>query len=155
MTPAIKLLKNKKIKHTVHQYKHDEMEVSYGQEAANKMGVDSNKIFKTLIISLGDKTLAVAIIPVKNTLNMKKVAKVMQSKKVTMAAVDEVLRSTGYILGGVSPLAQKKKLTTVIDESAQTFESIYVSAGQRGLEVELSPRALVELTQASVDAICN
>ncbi len=155
MTPAIKLLKNKKIKHTVHQYQHDETEGSYGQEAANKMGVDSNKIFKTLIVSFGDKTLAVAIIPVKNTLSMKKVAKVMQSKKVTMAAVDEVLRSTGYILGGVSPLAQKKKLTTVIDESAQSFESIYVSAGQRGLEVELSPHALVELTQARVDAICN
>ncbi len=155
MTPAINLLKKKKIPHVVHQYQHDSSIQSYGLEAAEKMGVDANQIYKTLVVKLADKTLAVAIIPVNQTLSLKAVAKAFNSKKAQMAATDEVLRSTGYVLGGVSPLAQRRKLKTVMDESAHSFERIYVSAGQRGLEVELSARMLAELTNAKFIAICN
>ncbi len=155
MTPAINLLKKKKVLYTVHQYKHDSSVESYGLEAAKKLAVDAHRIYKTLVVSLSDKTLAVAIISVESNLSLKLVAKALKSKKASMAGVEDVLRSTGYVLGGVSPLGQKKKLKTIIDESAQSFESIYVSAGQRGLEVEISPFDLAELTQARFVEIIN
>jgi len=155
MTPAINLLKKKKIPYVLHQYQHDPSVQSYGKEAAEALGVDANRIYKTLVVILADKTLAVTIIPVNQTMNFKKVAKAFKSKKAQMAATDDVLRSTGYVLGGVSPLGQRKRLKTVIDESAQLYKSIFISAGQRGLEVELSPLILAELTQASFVAICQ
>lgn len=148
MTPAIKLLKTKKITYKVHQYQHDTSANSYGLEAAEKLAVAADRVYKTLVVSLSDKTLAVAIIPVESSLSLKLFAKALNCKKASMAGVEDVLRSTGYVLGGVSPLGQKKKLKTVIDESAQLIDSIYVSAGQRGLEVELSPFILAKLTQA-------
>ncbi len=155
MTPAINLLKKKKIPYVLHQYQHDPSVQSYGKEAAEALGVDANRIYKTLVVTLADKTLAVTIIPVNQTMNLKKVAKAFKSKKAQMAATNDVLRSTGYILGGVSPLGQRKRLKTVIDESAQKHKSIFISAGQRGLELELFPLILAELTQASFVAICQ
>ena len=147
MTPAIKLLKKQKIPHTIHEYKHDSNAHSYGEEAAQKMGVDPKRVFKTLVVQ-SDKMMAVGIVPVTSTLNLKSMAKAQGVKKVAMADPKNVENTTGYILGGVSPLGQKKRLKTVIDESAFEFESIFVSAGKRGLEVEVDPKDLEKLLQA-------
>jgi len=147
MTPAIKLLKKQKIPHTIHEYKHDSNVHSYGEEAAQKMGVDPKSVFKTLVVQ-SDKMMAVGIVPVISTLNLKSMAKALGVKKVAMADPKNVENTTGYILGGVSPLGQKKRLKTVIDQSAFEFESIFVSAGKRGLEVEVDPKDLEKLLQA-------
>lgn len=155
MTPAINLAKKHKVAHSVHQYEHDDSSPSYGLEAAQKMAVAPQRIFKTLVVSLEDASLAVAIIPVENMLNLKAVAKALGVKKAQMADKNAVQRSTGYVLGGVSPLGQKKRLKTLLDQSADEFESIFVSAGKRGLEIELSPADLLKLTQGESAQLCQ
>ncbi len=153
MTPCIKLLKKRKIAYTLHQYTHDKTTSSYGKEAIEKLGVDADRVFKTLIVSV-DGVLVVAVVPVLSMLSMKLLAKRMGKKKAIMADVLTVEKTTGYILGGVSPLAQKKRLPTFIDSSAGIFKTIYVSAGKRGLEVELSPHDLSALTGAIFEGLC-
>ena len=152
MTPAIDLAKKKKIIHTLHQYQHDSSGLSngesYGQEAANKLGINSEQIFKTLVVILENKELVVAVIPVASMLSMKQIAKAAKAKKAQMAERHSVERSTGYVLGGVSPLGQKKRLRTFIDSSAEGFETIFISAGKRGLEIELNPSDLAQLLNA-------
>jgi Cys-tRNA(Pro)/Cys-tRNA(Cys) deacylase len=155
MTPAIKLAKKAKIAHKIHEYKHDPSAESYGLEAAEKIGVEAARVFKTLVVDIGDKTLVVAILPVTSMLSLKAIAKAVKSKKAVMADKQDVMRSTGYVLGGVSPLGQKKRLTTVIDSSANDFATIYVSGGRRGLDIELSPADLQHLTMATVSAITS
>ena len=124
MTPAIIQVKKAKIVYIVHEYDHDPSCESYGAEAANKMGVTEKKVFKTLVIKLATNDLAVAIIPVSSKLNMKLMAKACGAKKASMAEALDVERSTGYVLGGVSPLGQKKRLKTVIDESASQHSTV-------------------------------
>ncbi|WP_269519968.1 Cys-tRNA(Pro) deacylase [Alteromonas sp. BMJM2] len=154
MTPAITLLSKKRIKHSVLKYEHDSNASSYGLEAVEKLGVAAESVFKTLVVRYENKEnkehkeLAVAVVPVTTKLSEKKMAKVLGTKKVTMASADEVVASTGYVLGGVSPLGQKKRLVTVIHESALQLELIHVSAGKRGLEVALSATDLGALTNA-------
>lgn len=148
MTPAIQLAKKAKIKHKVHEYSHDNGAESYGLEAAEKMATPAETIFKTLVVDVGDKKLVVAIIPVAAMLSLKAIAKAVKAKKAVMADKNDVMRSTGYVLGGVSPLGQKKRLTTVIDNSAEGLSTMFVSAGKRGLEIELAPQDLLHLTQA-------
>jgi len=148
MTPAIKLATKLKLAHQVHQYQHDSNTDSYGLEASEKLGVDANRVFKTLVVSLG-KELVVAIVPVNKLLDMKQLAKSAGAKKASMADAKEVERTTGYVLGGVSPLGQKKRLKTYIDHSASEFETIFVSAGRRGLEIELSANDLFIALQAA------
>lgn len=142
MTPAINLAKKQKVDHKVHEYSHDPASESYGTEAAEKLGLPPERVFKTLVVQLEGKGLAVGVIPVSAMLSMKQIAKTLGAKKAAMAAKADVERSTGYVLGGVSPLGQKKRLPTVIDQSACQHESIFVSAGRRGLEIELKPDAL-------------
>ncbi|MEX1666482.1 Cys-tRNA(Pro) deacylase [Zhongshania arctica] len=146
MTPAINLVRKQKLAHLVHEYVHDPVSASYGLEAAEKLGVDPQQVFKTLVITLDAKALAVAVLPVSEQLNMKQAAKALGAKKAAMALQIDVERSTGYVLGGVSPLGQKKLLATVIDESALQFSTVYISAGRRGLELELAPEDLRSLT---------
>ena len=155
MTPGINVAKKAKIAYTIHQYSHDPASESYGLEAAEKMGVPAERVFKTLVVSLDNKDLAVAVVPVSSMLSMKLIAKAAGSKKAGMASASDVERSTGYVLGGVSPLGQKKRLKTVIDASAGSFPTIFVSAGRRGLEIELSPNDLRSLTNGSFAAICQ
>jgi Cys-tRNA(Pro)/Cys-tRNA(Cys) deacylase len=155
MTPAINLVKKKKIQHQVHQYDHDPANESYGLEAAEKTGVQKERVFKTLVATLDGGELIVAVVPVSSMLNMKLIAKAMKAKKAAMADKTAVARSTGYVLGGVSPLGQKKQLRTVIDSSANNFPTIYVSAGRRGLEIELNPEDLKNLTRGIFAAICQ
>jgi Cys-tRNA(Pro)/Cys-tRNA(Cys) deacylase len=155
MTPAINILKKKKIPHTIHSYQHDGDHPSYGLEAAEKLGLDPQQVFKTLVAELGDGSLVVAVIPVDRMLNMKLLAKAAGEKKADMADKRLVERTTGYVLGGVSPLGQKKQLRTFLDISAQDLKTIFVSAGRRGLEIEISPQDLLALTRGMTAAICQ
>ena len=153
MTPAIDLAKKQGIHYQVHQYQHDATAASYGLEAVEKLNLNPEQVFKTLVVQLDNKQLAVAVLPVSNQLSMKIIAKALGAKKAEMANAQDVMRSTGYVLGGVSPLGQKKRLPTVIDSSAQQFNSIFISAGKRGLEIELAPTDLAELLGASFAAL--
>lgn len=153
MTPAIELAKQQGIAYTVHHYQHDPASVSYGLEAAEKLGVRPEQVFKTLVLQLDGKQLAVAVLPVSQQLSMKLAAKALGAKKAEMANAADVMRSTGYVLGGVSPLGQKKRLPTLIDSSATQFASIYISAGKRGLEIELAAEDLRRLLDAQFVAL--
>jgi Cys-tRNA(Pro)/Cys-tRNA(Cys) deacylase len=155
MTPAINAAKKNKISYHVHEYSHDVASDSYGEEAAQKLGISTERVFKTLVVSIDNKVLIVAIIPVSAMLSMKLIAKAYGGKKAVMALKTDVERSTGYVLGGVSPLGQKKCLRTFIDSSAMQFTSLFVSAGKRGLEIELKPKDLQQLTQAKLAELCQ
>ncbi|MEO0405917.1 MAG: Cys-tRNA(Pro) deacylase [Cyanobacteria bacterium P01_A01_bin.135] len=152
MTPAVKVAERAKVEFRIHEYDHDPTADSYGEEAAEKLGIAPQCVFKTLVVSQG-ADLAVAVLPVSQQLNLKQFAKAIGAKKVAMADKAVVQRVTGYVLGGVSPLGQKKALTTVIDASAKEFNTIYVSAGRRGLEIELSPQDLGRLTRGTFAVI--
>ena len=149
MTPALDLLKKVRAEHRVHSYEHDPKAASYGLEAAEKLNLEPAQVFKTLLASSEKSELLVAVVPVVGSLDLKALAQAAGVKKVEMADPAAAQRATGYLLGGISPLGQKKRLRTFIDESAKVFETIYVSAGRRGLEVELAPAVLAEHTQAN------
>ena len=146
MTPAIDLLKKQRAEHRVHSYQHDPKAASYGLEAAEKLGLEPARVFKTLLAATEKGELLVAVVPVAGSLDLKALASAAGAKKTEMADPQAAQRSTGYLLGGISPLGQKKRLRTFIDRSAGQWPSIYVSAGRRGLEVELSASVLAELT---------
>ena len=148
MTPAINLLKRQKIAHTVRVYVHDTHAASYGGEAVQKLGLEPEQVFKTLLATTEAHELLVAIVPVAGQLDLKALAHAAGCRKCGMAPVDEAQRATGYLVGGISPLGQKKKLRTFIDASAQALATLHVSAGRRGLEVELAPADLARLTGA-------
>lgn len=149
MTPAVNAAKKLKIHFNLHKYKHDPEHRAYGIEAAEKLNIDPGQVFKTLVIQLDNSELTVAIIPVQNKLNLKVFARTCNAKKAEMAEGGAVTKSTGYVLGGVSPMGQKKRLKTYLDTSAKEFSTIYVSAGRRGLEIELSPEDLLRATGGS------
>tara|TARA_R110001592_G_scaffold244368_3_gene505762 strand:- start:4175 stop:4642 length:468 start_codon:yes stop_codon:yes gene_type:complete len=149
MTPATKLLKKKKVPFDVHQYHHDANASSFGLEAVEKLSLDAKQVFKTLVVCCDTDQLAVAIVPVNVKLNLKAIAKTLNVKKVKMADAKRVEASTGYVLGGVSPLGQKKLLSTVIDISAQALDIMYISGGRRGLEIALAPNNLAKLCRAT------
>jgi len=154
MTPAVNIAKKAKIDYILHSYIHDPASASYGEEASEKLGISSDRVFKTLVAQIDSRELVVAVIPVSSMLSMKQIAKASGGKKGEMAKGVDVERSSGYILGGVSPLGQKKRLRTFIDSSAANFATIYVSAGRRGLEIELSSNDLVKITDGVMVAIC-
>lgn len=153
MTPAIDLLKKAAAAHRVHSYSHDPKAPSYGLEAAEKLGLDPARVFKTLLAASEKGELLVAVVPVAGSLDLKALAQAAGVKKVEMADPLAAQRATGYLLGGISPLGQKKRLRTVIDQSANDWPSLFVSAGRRGLEVELAPALLAQLTGAAFAAI--
>lgn len=155
MTPAVDLAKKRGLNYQLHEYTHDSQAASFGLEAAEKLGVNVTQVFKTLVVSTDANVLAVAILPVDKTLNFKKMAKAVGCKKIQMADPKQVERTTGYVLGGVSPLGQKKRLTTIIDDSAQSYATIYVSGGRRGLEIELPPEQLSATLAARFAAITD
>lgn len=148
MTPAINLLKKSKCKFKLHKYKHDSACTNFGAEAVEKLGLDEKEVFKTLLVELSPKHLVVCVIPVCNTLCLKKVANCFSVKKAMMADKNEAQKTTGYLLGGISPLGQKRRLETIIHSSANSFETIFVSGGKRGLDIELSPQDLIKLLEA-------
>lgn len=146
-TPATVALTAAGVEYTVHAYDHDPNHASYGEEAAEAMGVSPERVFKTLVADV-DGALTVAVVPVAGQLDLKALATAVGGKRATMADPTLAERTTGYVRGGISPLGQRKKLPTVLDASASTHPTICVSAGRRGLEVELTPESLAKLTQA-------
>lgn len=154
MTPAITLLKKQSIAHEVLSYHHDPSNVHYGLEAVEKLGLTADEVFKTLLVSDGHRHY-VAIVPVAYQLNLKKTAHALGCKKLDMAAPADAERLTGYQLGGISPLGQKKRLPTVIDASARDLPRLYISGGRRGLEIALSPQDLASILSASFAEIAD
>lgn len=156
MTPAINAAKKKKVAHTIHQYEHDPRAESFGLEAVEALGNDPKEVFKTLLFCLNGeaKNLAVAVIPVDQKLNLKLAAKAAKGKKAEMANPDIAQTTTGYVVGGISPLGQKKVLPTFIHQSALELKTMFVSAGRRGLEIELAPKDLAMLTRGEFVELC-
>ncbi|MFH8898987.1 Cys-tRNA(Pro) deacylase [Streptomyces coeruleorubidus] len=146
-TPATVALTSAGVEFTVHSYDHDPSHPSYGEEAAEAMGVSPDRVFKTLVADV-DGALTVAVVPVAGQLDLKALAAAVGGKRATMADPTLAERTTGYVRGGISPLGQRKRLPTVLDASASAHSTICVSAGRRGLEVELSPEDLQKLTDA-------
>ncbi|MFD8985368.1 Cys-tRNA(Pro) deacylase [Streptomyces sp. NPDC059564] len=153
-TPAIVALNTAGADFTTHAYAHDPAHPSYGEEAAEAMGVSPDRVFKTLVAEV-DGALTVAVVPVSGSLDLKALATALGGKRAAMADPALAERTTGYVRGGISPLGQRRPLRTVLDASASAHATICVSAGRRGLEVELSPTTLTTLTKATVAPIAR
>lgn len=146
-TPALVALQRAGIEHVVHAYDHDPAVSNFGLEAAHELGVEAARVFKTLLADV-DGSAVVAIVPVSGTLDLKALAAARGAKRARMLEPATAERLTGYVVGGISPLGQRTALPTVIDVTALDFTTVYVSAGRRGLDVELAPADLVRLTDA-------
>ncbi|RXK12160.1 Cys-tRNA(Pro) deacylase [Halarcobacter mediterraneus] len=145
MTPAINLLKKNKCDFKIHKYDHDPLCTNYGKEVVDKLNLNEKQVFKTLLVEIDSKELVVAIIPVSNQLNLKAVANTFSCKKAQMADKQEAQKVTGYLLGGISPFGQKKRLKMVLDSSAKAFDTIFVSGGKRGLDIEVKVEDFFEI----------
>ncbi|MEU9475010.1 Cys-tRNA(Pro) deacylase [Streptomyces sp. NPDC048191] len=153
-TPATVALASAGVDFTIHSYDHDPAHPSYGEEAAEAMGVSPDRVFKTLVADV-DGTLTVAVVPVSGSLDLKSLAAAVGGKRAAMADPALAERTTGYVRGGISPLGQRRTLPTVLDDSAKAHDTICVSAGRRGLEVELSPTDLARLTNATLAPVAR
>lgn len=155
MTPAIKAARAAGVEIRVHEYHHDPSNTAYGLEAAQALGLDPARVFKTLLVALNgdDRRLAVAIVPVTRQLDLKAMAAICRVKKVEMAPPAQAEKATGYVVGGISPLGQRRRLPTVLDGSALSYPTVFVSGGRRGLDIEVVPGDLVGLCQADIAAI--
>ena len=153
-TPALVLLQRSGVGHTVHAYEHDPAAESFGMEAAEALGLDPATVFKTLLAEV-DGSPVVAIVPVAGHLDLKGLAAARGGKRARMMEVSAAERLTGYVAGGISPLGQRKALPTVIDASAASLAVMYVSGGQRGLDIGIAPQDLVQLTDATYAPIAT
>ncbi|WP_110669065.1 Cys-tRNA(Pro) deacylase [Salinicola halophilus] len=155
MTPAIRLLESRGIAHEVTSYSADDDGSGYGPAAVAALSLPAESVFKTLLARLDDGQLVVALVPVSGSLDLKALAKAAGARKAHMAAAPEAERATGYTVGGISPLGQKKRLATFIDESARRLSQVHVSGGRRGLELSLAPADLIALTGARAIALAR
>jgi Cys-tRNA(Pro)/Cys-tRNA(Cys) deacylase len=147
-TPAVLALDRAGAPYTLHPYEHDPRATSFGLEAAQVLGVDPARVLKTLLVE-ADGALVVAVLPVSHSLDLKALARAIGARRAAMADPADAQRATGYVVGGISPLGQKRALPTVVDESALAHRTVLVSAGKRGLDVELAPGDLIALTSAT------
>ena len=154
-TPATTAAAAAGIAVTVHEYEHDPRAPSYGQEAADALGVDPTRVLKTLVGRTDGGELVCAVVPVTAQLDPKALARAVGAKKVAMAETGEAERATGYVVGGISPLGQRRRLPTVVDASAQDHATVLVSAGRRGLEIELAPADLLAATDGTIAPIAR
>ena len=148
-TPAVEAAERAGVQYRVHRYVHASDRNEYGIEAVAALGLDAVRVFKTLVITLADGRYAVGVVPVAAMLDIKAVASALGAKHAELAPERDAERVTGYVLGGISPLGQKRALPTVIDTSALSFDTVFVSGGQRGLEIELAPQDLVTIAHAT------
>jgi Cys-tRNA(Pro)/Cys-tRNA(Cys) deacylase len=159
MTPAVVAVERARVPHRVLSYAHDPSAPAYGPEAATALGLDPRQVFKTLVVSLEGAprggALAVAVVPVSRQLDLKAAADALGAKRAAMADVAAAERATGYVVGGISPLGQKKPLRTVVDASALEWPELFVSAGRRGLELALAPTDLLRLVGGITAAIAR
>jgi Cys-tRNA(Pro)/Cys-tRNA(Cys) deacylase len=153
-TPATTLLAKQGITHTVHSYHHDPRRGSYGLEAAEALSLEPARVFKTLVAQV-DGTLTVGVVPVTSQLDLKALAAAAGGRKAVMADPADAERATGYVVGGISPLGQRKRLPVVLDSSALAFSTIFCSGGRRGLEIEIAPADLVRAVQAVLAPIAQ
>ena len=153
MTPAVNAARRAGIPFTLHEYRHDPRAESYGLEAAEVLGLEVDRVFKTLVAAPEGRGLWIAVVPVAGLLDVKALAQAAGAKRATMADPKIAERATGYVVGGISPLGQRQRLSTVVDASALQFGTIFVSAGRRGLEIELAPGDLIRLCNAVVAPI--
>ncbi|QKS14349.1 Cys-tRNA(Pro) deacylase [Curtobacterium sp. Csp1] len=153
-TPATLALERAGIPYTPHVYEHHETATNFGEEAAAALGLREEQVFKTLVVSV-DGQLAVAVVPVANRLDLKAIAAALGGKKASLALPALAEKRTGYVVGGISPVGQKARLRTVVDESALTYASIFVSGGRRGFDIELAPADLITATDARTAAIAR
>jgi Cys-tRNA(Pro)/Cys-tRNA(Cys) deacylase len=153
-TRATALLVRNRVTHTIHPYAHDPRAEGFGEEAARALGVPEERLFKTLVAVI-DAKLVCAVVPVSGRLSLKALAAVLGGKRADMADPAAAARATGYVIGGISPLAQQTRLPVVIDSSAEHYATVFVSAGKRGLQVELKPADLIGLTSAKVAPIAT
>jgi Cys-tRNA(Pro)/Cys-tRNA(Cys) deacylase len=153
-TPATSLLAREKIRHTLHAYEVDAKAASYGEAAAAALGVDPARVFKTLVAT-AEGRLVVGVVPVSASLDLKALAAAVGVRRAAMAEQAAAERATGYVVGGISPLGQRSRLRTVVDSSASRWPTVYVSAGRRGLQVELDPADLVRITGATLAPIAT
>ncbi len=153
-TPATVALKAAGIPFTEHAYDHDPANRNYGEEAATVLGLDPEQVFKTLMVEV-DGRLSVAVVPVTGKLDLGALAAAVNGKRAVLADPVVAERKTGYLVGGISPIGQKSLLPTVLDETAELFDSVYVSGGKRGFDIELAPSDLIAITAATVAAIAR
>lgn len=153
-TPATALLSKAKIDFTLHPYEHDPGTTGYGDEAATALGVDPLRIFKTLVAEVAGSPV-IAVVPVGRQLDLKALAAARGAKKAVMADPEQAARLTGSVVGGISPLGSRRPLPVVIDASAESYPTIFVSAGKRGLQLELTPAALIQATKATLASIAQ
>jgi Cys-tRNA(Pro)/Cys-tRNA(Cys) deacylase len=151
-TPALVALTRAGIPHTVHDFGHDSTDRNYGKAAAAALGVEEQQVFKTLVV-VADGHHAVGIVPVAGQLSLKGIATALQAKKAEMCDPAVAQRITGYVVGGISPFGQRKLLPTVLDDSAAAYETIFVSGGRRGLDVEVAPDDLLAVLDATLAPI--
>lgn len=154
MTPAVRALESAGVPFTLHEYEHDPAARSFGLEAAVALGLDPDQVFKTLLVT-ADGEQAVGIVPVSCSLSLKAMGAALGRKRVEMCDPAVAQRVTGYVLGGISPFGQKKRLATVIDETCELYDTIYVSGGRRGLDVGVAPGDLVRLLDATAADIAT
>ncbi len=153
-TPATVALERAGVSYTPHVYDHHESATNFGEEAAAALGLREEQVFKTLVVSV-DGALAVAIVPVANRLDLKAIAAAVGGKKATLADPALAEKRTGYVVGGISPVGQKSRIRTVLDESALAYDSIFVSGGRRGFDIEVAPADLARVTEAISAAIAR
>lgn len=154
-TPAIALLERQGIAHRIIQFDAEGHAGHYGQSAAAVLKQDEHQVFKTLMVNLDNQQLAVAMVPVSHQLNLKAVARALGARKAHMASQELAERTTGYVVGGISPLGQKKRLPSVIDSSALQYTEIFVSGGRRGLEIAIAPEPLITLLSSQIADIAS
>ncbi len=152
MTPAIRVLIKKNIPYKLHSYHHNPNETHFGDETVLQLALDSHQVYKTLVVSVNNDTkyLVVAVVPVAKKLDLKKLAKIINAKKTELADPLLAQKITGYLIGGISPIGQKKALPTYIDASVNHYSTLYISGGKRGLNIEIAPQALIDLTAGRI-----
>jgi Cys-tRNA(Pro)/Cys-tRNA(Cys) deacylase len=153
-TPATVALAAAGIRFTAHSYEHDPANRNFGTEAASALGLDPERVFKTLVADV-DGRLVVAIVPVTGRLDLGEIAAAVGGKRASLADPAVAQRKTGYVVGGISPIGQKSRLKTVLDETAELFDTVFVSGGKRGFDLQLAPSDLIAVTAAAVAAIAR